>query len=162
MRSGPLIIGFDGAPAAERALRESAALFAPRHALVVVVWEAGRGFEAATLPAKALEPSATLDVRGGFEAEKAAYEAAQRVAERGAALATEAGLSADGLAVADDVTVAETLARVAREFDAPAVVIGDRRHRQLARLALGSTLSGLLRQAPCPVLVCGAGPGDKH
>jgi len=161
MRSGPLIIGYDGAPAAERAVRESAALFAPRRALVVVVWEAGRAFEAATLPVKALEPAATLDVRGGFEAEKAAYEAAQRVAEQGAALAREAGLSADGLAVADEVTVSETLARVAREVDAPALVIGDRRHRQRARLTLGSTLSGLLRQAPCPVLVCGGRSDDN-
>lgn len=161
MRSGPVIIGFDGAPAAERAVREAAALFAPRRALVVVVWEAGRAFEAATLPAKALEPPAMLDMRGGFEAEKAAGEAAQRVAEQGAALAREAGLEADGLAVADEVTVAATLGRVARELEAPALVIGDRRHRELRRLALGSTLSGLLRQAPCPVLVCGAGPGDK-
>jgi nucleotide-binding universal stress UspA family protein len=162
MRSGPVIIGFDGAPAAERAVREAAALFAARRALVVVVWEAGRAFEAATLPVKALEPAAVLDVLGGFEAEKAAYEAAQRVAEQGAALAMEAGLgAADGLAVADEVTVAETLARVAREFDAPALVIGDHRHRELRRLVLGSTLSGLLRQAPCPVLVCGAGTDGK-
>lgn len=161
MRSGPVIIGFDGAPAAERAVREAGALFAPRRALVVVVWEAGRAFEAATLPVKALEPSATLDVRGAFEAEKAAYEAAQRVAEQGAALAREAGLDADGLAVADEATVAETLGRVARELEAPVLVIGDHRHRELRRLALGSTLSGLLRQAPCPVLVCGAGPDDK-
>ena len=161
MRSGPVIIGFDRAPAAERAVREAAALFAPRRALVVVVWEAGRAFEAATLPVKVLELPATLDVRGAFEAEKAAYEAAERVAEQGAALAREAGLEADGLAVADEATVAETLGRVASELEAPALVIGDQRHRDLRRLALGRTLSGLLRQAPCPVLVCGAGPDDN-
>jgi nucleotide-binding universal stress UspA family protein len=62
--------------------------------------------------------------------------------------------------VADEATVAETLGRVARELEASALVIGDHRHREFRRLALGSTLSGLLRQAPCPVLVCGAGPDD--
>jgi nucleotide-binding universal stress UspA family protein len=154
-RSGPVIIGFDGEPPSQRALREAAALFAPRRALVVVVWEAGRAFEAATLPIKALElPPATLDVRTALEAERAACEAAQRMAEVGAALARQAGLQADGLAVADDATVAETLVRLARELDGQAVVLGDHGHRELRRLVLGSTLGGVLRQAPCPVLVC--------
>ena len=35
------------------------------------------------------------------------YEAAKQLAQRGAALATQAGLDAEGLAVADDLTVAE-------------------------------------------------------
>lgn len=45
MSSGPVIIGFDGTPASERVMHEAAALFAPRRALVVVVWEAGRAFD---------------------------------------------------------------------------------------------------------------------
>jgi nucleotide-binding universal stress UspA family protein len=154
-RSGPVIIAFDGSPAAERALREAAALFAPRRALVVVVFEAGRAFEAATLPAKALEPAAMLDVSGGFEAERAALEAAERLAEQGAETARQAGLEAEGLAVAREVTVAETLGRVVGEVDAQAIVVGDQRHPELRRLVLGSTLTGLLRHAPCPVLVSG-------
>jgi nucleotide-binding universal stress UspA family protein len=161
MRTGPVIIGFDGSPASVRAVREAADLFAPRPALVVVVWEAGRAFEAATLPVKALEPPAALDVRTGFEAEHAAYQAAQRLAEQGATLAGQGGLEADGLAVADDVTVAETLVRLARELDGQAVVIGAHGHRELRKLVLGSTLSGVLQRAPCPVLVCGAALGDR-
>jgi len=160
-RSGPVVIAFDGSPAAERAIRQAAALFAPRRGLVVVVFEAGRAFEAATLSAKALEPAAMLDVSGGFEAEKAALETADRLAEQGAETARDAGLEAAGLAVAREAAVADTLARVAHEHDAQAVVLGDHRHPELRKLTLGSTLTGLLRQSPCPVLVCGTPPDEQ-
>jgi nucleotide-binding universal stress UspA family protein len=156
MHTGPVILGFDGTPVSVRAVREAAALLAPRPALAVVVWEAGRTFEAATLPEQALELPATLDIRGAFEGERAAYEDAQRLAEQGAALATEAGLHAEGLAVADEMTVADTLIRLARELDAPAVVVGAQDHHGLKRLVPSRTLDGLLHGAPCPVLVCGA------
>jgi nucleotide-binding universal stress UspA family protein len=162
VHSGPVIIGFNGAPASERAVREAAALFAPRRGIVVVAWEAGRAFEAATLPVKALEmPRSALDVRTAFEAERAAYQAAQRLADHGAALAKAAGMDADGLAVADDVAVAETLIRVVRESDGVVVVVGARDRHERWKLMLGSTLSDLLRQAPCPVLVCGVGDEEK-
>ena len=141
-------------------MHEAGALLAPRAALVVVVWEAGRSFEAATLPVKALElPSARSDVGSAFEAEKAAYEAAQQLAGAGAELARQAGLQAEGLAVAYEVSVAETLVRLARERDGQALVIGTHPHGDLRRRVFGSTLTGVMRQAPCPVLVCGAGPG---
>jgi nucleotide-binding universal stress UspA family protein len=29
-------------------------------------------------------------------------------------------------------------------------------------VVFGSTLSDLLRRSPCPILVCGAEPDDKH
>ena len=161
MHAGPVIIGFDGTPASAGAVREAAALLGPRAALVVVVWEAGRAFELATRPDRGLEePIVTLDLRTAFEAEDAAYEGAQRMAEQGAALASQAGMKAEGLAVADDVTVADTLIRVAREHDAPAVVVGDPQRRRLGKVVHGSTLTGLLSGAPCPVVVCGMTPPE--
>lgn len=161
MRAGPVIIGFDGSPAAGQAIRAAAALFAPKAALVVFVWEAGRGFEAATLPERALEEPAgagASDIGAGLEAERIAAEDAQQLAERGAALAREAGLPAQGRAVTDDATVADTLVRLARETDAQAIVVGLHERHRLTKVVPTRTLTDLLHAAPCPVLVCGA-PG---
>jgi hypothetical protein len=66
MRSGPVVIAFDGSPTALRALRDAAELFAPRAGLVVVVWEAGAAYDFATIPSASLElPPAQLDLRRG-------------------------------------------------------------------------------------------------
>ncbi|HEV7965353.1 MAG TPA: universal stress protein [Actinoplanes sp.] len=154
MHSGPVVIGFDGTPTAERALRESAALLAPRPALVVVVWEAGRAFELLTLPTRALElPPVSVDLRVALEAEKAAYENAERLAEQGAMLASELGYQAEGLAVADEVTVAETLLRVAAERDSQALVLGSHGRRGLTAALLGSTSKDVIDKATRPVVI---------
>jgi nucleotide-binding universal stress UspA family protein len=149
--SGPIVIGFDGSAIAERAVRESGALLAPRPALVVHVWEPGVAFQA---PAAAAGlPAAPIDVRTALEIEQAMAEGAQRQAARGAQLAQEAGFDAEGLAVADEITVAETLVRVARERDAAAIVVGTHGRRGVSRLLLGSTAEGVVRHAACPVVV---------
>jgi nucleotide-binding universal stress UspA family protein len=154
MSSGPVIVGFDGTAQAERALREAATLLAPRAALVVVVWEAGRAFELLTPAALGLDiEPATLDVGVAFEADKAAYESAERLAQQGAMLATELGFKAEGLAVADDMTVADTLVRIATEQDSAALVVGSHGRRGLAGALLGSTSRGVLAKAKCPVVV---------
>jgi nucleotide-binding universal stress UspA family protein len=154
MSSGPVVIGFDGSPAAERALGEAAELLAPRPAIVVVVWEAGRAFDLAMRPSLLLDaPLASLDLRAAFEADQAEYEAAQRLAHHGATLAKESGLDATGLAVADEVTVADTLLRVAEENDAAALVVGRHGHRTLSELLLGSTSRAVVEHAPCPVVI---------
>jgi nucleotide-binding universal stress UspA family protein len=158
MHSGPVVIGFDGTPAAQRALRESASLLAPRPALVVVVWEAGRAFELLTLPSRALEAPVSMDIRAAFEAERAALEAAERMAEQGAALALELGYQAEGMAVADDMAVADTLVRIAKEQDSQALVVGSHGRRGLTAALLGSTSKGVVERAPCPVVVIRSDP----
>jgi nucleotide-binding universal stress UspA family protein len=142
-------------------MRESAALLAPRPALVVVVWEAGRIFELMTLPTLALGPApVSLDIRGAIEAEKAAYEAAERLAEQGAAYASELGYQAVGLAVADEVTVADTLLRVATENDSQALVVGSHGRRGLSAALLGNTSKDVVERAMCPVVVVRAEAGE--
>jgi nucleotide-binding universal stress UspA family protein len=122
--------------------------------VVVVVWEAGRAFDLMELPAVSLDlPPAGLDVRTAFEVDQAMYERAQQMARHGAALAREAGLDAEGLAVADELTVADTLVRVGRDVDAGVLVVGSHGHSSVGELLLGSTSRGVLKHAGRPVLV---------
>jgi nucleotide-binding universal stress UspA family protein len=162
VHSGPVVIGFDGTPPAQRALRESATLLAPRLALVVVVWEAGRAFELLTLPTRALEvPPVSVDVGAAIEADKAAYDMAERLAEQGATLASQLGYQAEGLAVAYDMTVADTLVHVATERDSQALVVGSHGRRGLTAALLGSTSKGVVERAPCPVVVVRSDTGRR-
>jgi nucleotide-binding universal stress UspA family protein len=150
MRTGPIIVGYDGSPASDRAVTEGATLMAPRKVLVVSVWEPGTGFPIAVDP---LLPLAAVDIRAALEVDKALFEAAQRMAQKGANLARDAGLDADALAVADDLTVAETLVSLAKEHDAPAIVVGTHGHWALSELVFGSTARGVIKQSPVPVTV---------
>jgi nucleotide-binding universal stress UspA family protein len=159
-REGPVVIGYDGSPVAERALAEAAGLLAPRRALVVVVWEAGRAYEAASWSAITLDvPVPSVDLRTAMELDQAVYEGAERTAHEGAARARSLGLAAESMVVADDMTVADTLVRVAREQDAPALVIGAHRHGAFSEVLLGSTSRDVVRHAPCPVVVVREQPG---
>jgi nucleotide-binding universal stress UspA family protein len=156
MRSGPIVIGYDGSSAAEHAVREAGELLGGRPALVVVVWKQGLGFELLELPTATIGlPPAQLDIRAAFEIDEAMQERAQLLAQKGAGLAREAGFEADGLAVADDVEVpvSETIVKVAREREARAVVLGAHGHGRTAEVILGSTTRDVVRHAPCPVLV---------
>jgi nucleotide-binding universal stress UspA family protein len=154
VRSGPTIVGYDGSPASERALHEAAALLAPRAALVVVVWEQGVAYEMMEPPATSVGiPPVAVDIRTAAEVDRNLYERAQRLAQHGADLARKAGFASEGIAVADDLTVADTLLRLARERDAQAIVVGVRGHRRLAEMLLGSTSREIVHRAECPVLV---------
>jgi nucleotide-binding universal stress UspA family protein len=155
-----VVIGYDGSESADLALRRAAELLAPRRAVVVVVWEAGEAFEAAMLPTSSLgflpAPScggSPMDFRRTMETDRSMYEHAQQLAERGADIARQVGLDAEGLAVADDVTVADTLIRLATENDSQAVVVGAHGHSALGDLVLGHTSQTVVRHAPCPVIV---------
>jgi nucleotide-binding universal stress UspA family protein len=152
VRKGPVLIGYDGSAAAERALRETAELLSGREAVVVVVWKAALGFELVALPAASVGlPPSPIDVRTALDVDRSLLESASRGAERAAELARELGLDAEPLVVADDpeTPVDETLVRVARERDAQVVAVGAHRHGPI----LGSITRGVVRNASCPALV---------
>lgn len=146
---GTVVFGYDGSPASQRAIEMTAPILAPKRALVVTVWEPGTAYAVLTPTA----PLAPIDFQVAAELEEALYEDAQRTAEHGAAAARALGLEADGLAVVDTITVANTLARLAREHDASAIVVGSKGHSRVRELLLGSTTRGVIHDAPCPVCV---------
>jgi nucleotide-binding universal stress UspA family protein len=155
-RSGPIVIGYDGSPAAEHAVREAGELLGGRPALVVSVTKVGLGFELVELPTASIGlPPAPIDVRTAMEIDKEMQERAQRLAQKGAGLAKEAGFDAEGLAVAEEVDtpVAEAIVRVARERDAQAIVVGAHGHGRLGEVILGSTSRDVVRHSGCPVVV---------
>ena len=157
MRSGPLLIGYDVTRTSEHALREAAGLLGARPALVVVVWKAGLAFELIELPTSSVGlPPAPLDIRAALETDRRLYEGAQRSARHAAALARSLGLETDALVVAEDpeLTVAETLLRIAGERGARAIVVGAHPHGGL----LGNTTRAVVREARIPVIVARA-PG---
>jgi nucleotide-binding universal stress UspA family protein len=153
MPSTPIVIGFDGSPASQKAVREAAALLPSHPALVVVVWEEGAAYEMGLTSDVTGYAPAPVDIRTSEEIDEAMYEGAKRTAHQGAAMAREAGFEAEGLAVADELTVAETLVRVAEEREAGAIVIGMPGRSRLGDRLLGSASHGVLHRAHCPVVV---------
>jgi nucleotide-binding universal stress UspA family protein len=154
VRQGPVLIAYDGRPASERALREAAALLAGpgRSALVVVVIKPELAFDLIVLPASRLNlPPAPIDIRTALEVEQEMYDNAQAAAQRAAGLLGSLGLEAEGVVVSEDpeITVAETVVRVARERDAQVVVVGAHLHGG----RLGGTSRAVVKEAPCPALV---------
>jgi nucleotide-binding universal stress UspA family protein len=150
---GPVVVAYDGSPAAELALIEAAELLAPRKAVVVTVWKQGIGLRAIDPPEYL--PPAELDVRMAGDFDGAMVERAQRLAEHGAALAREAGFDAAPLAVAEDVDVpvSDTVVDVAKRRRAAAIAVGSHRHGG----AIGAISRDVIRHACCPVLVRGPG-----
>ncbi|HYL52584.1 MAG TPA: universal stress protein [Acidimicrobiia bacterium] len=149
MGTGPIIIGYDGSPSSKRAIDEAGALLSRHRVLVAVVWEAGLGSALVDVPEI---PPAPIDVRAALEIDKTLYDRARRLAQQGAQLAEKAGLEAEPLVVADVVTVAETLVRLAKERDAQAIAIGTD-GIGLTDVLLGGTTRGVIQHASCPVVV---------
>jgi nucleotide-binding universal stress UspA family protein len=152
--AAPILIAYDGSDAARRAISETAELFGSRSVLVATVWEEGLAYSAAAMPTAGLE---LQPVPADFgEAQKIGEELqarARRIAEGGAELARSAGLQAEAFAVAGDFQVADAIVELARERRVAAIVIGSRGLTGLRARLEGSTSSGVLKRASCPVVV---------
>lgn len=151
----PIAIAYDGSPAAAEAMRQAGALFAPRAALVLTVWEPGLG-ELMLLPDPTgigttmmpYDPAVARQIDHDIEDE------AHAIVRNGAQLARSVGLQPHELLVRDETAeVAEAVVQGAREHGAAAIVIGSTRLGSFRARLLGSTASGVLRNAHCPVLV---------
>jgi nucleotide-binding universal stress UspA family protein len=149
----PVLVAFDGSPESQAAVRAAASLFGSRPLVVMSVWEPGL--------ALALNPP--LDSLSGIaypipdpetiaSVDRTQHEHAAAAAGAGVQIAAGLGAAAEPLAVAEEVDVAETIAREAVRRDAAAVVVGSRGLGRVKAL-LGSTSNGLLRRSRRPVVV---------
>jgi nucleotide-binding universal stress UspA family protein len=154
--AGPILIAYDGSPSSDHAIGEAGGLLAGRRALVVVVYKQGVGFELMDVPiVTGGLPPPQLDVRAAIEVDEELAERSQKLAQKGAELARDAGFEPETLAVADEVdtSVAETIVSVATDRSVDAIVIGAHGHSRLSEVVLGSTSRDVIRRAPCPVVI---------
>lgn len=152
--STPILIAYDGSPAAREAVEQAGALFAPRQATILTVWEPGlsefmlvpdaTGMGTTMLP---YDPSVVREV------DRAGEDHAKDIAHDGQALAQKAGLQAEALVVRDITNAAEAIVEAANERHAEAIVIGSRGLKGLRSKLLGSTSGEVLRKAGRPVVV---------
>jgi nucleotide-binding universal stress UspA family protein len=160
--SAPILIAYDGSPAAREAVEQAGALFAPRKATIVTVWEPG-------LSEFMLVPDATgmgstmlpYDPAVVREVDRAGEDHARDIAHDGASLAQKVGLQAEAIVVRDITDTAAAIVAAARERDVGAIVIGSRGLKGLRSKLLGSTSGGVLRKAGRPVVVV-RHPDDYH
>jgi nucleotide-binding universal stress UspA family protein len=131
-----IVVGFDGSPAAKRALDRAAEL-------------AGDGGRVVLLGATTrLESTGVVDEP---ILESPSPEERDAVLERGAAALRERGTEPE--VVRADGQPAEALIQAARDAGADMIVVGSTGSDYAARAILGSTAERVVRQAPCDVLV---------
>ena len=138
--SGPVLLAYDGSDHAKNAVARAGELLAERSALALNVWQSWVMKVPLYLPGMVRE----------FD-EIAAELSAQSAAE-GVALAGKAGFEATPLTVSAVRSAWHAVLDAANEHEARVVVVGSRSASGPAAI-LGSTATGVVHHARCPVLV---------
>jgi nucleotide-binding universal stress UspA family protein len=150
-----IVIAYDGSDLAQEAVRRAAELFPGSPAVVVTVWEPGlaavttmsAGFDMTGPFPGRFDPALVMDV------DRAVEERAAVIAEAGASLGRSLGLEAEAHAIADELKVGETVADLADQRSAAAIVVGSRGISGLRSHLLGSTSRDILARTGRPVVV---------
>jgi nucleotide-binding universal stress UspA family protein len=149
----PVLVAYDASAESQAALREAVALFGHRPLIVVSVWEPGLAAMTMAPPPGEVGMGYMPDPTDVAAVDRAQSNHATSAAEAGAGVARGLGATVEALAVPDSVDVAETLASIADERDAAAMVVGSRRLGGIKARLLGSTSRKLLAHTRRPVLV---------
>jgi nucleotide-binding universal stress UspA family protein len=158
----PVLVAYDGSAAARQAVIEAAKLLRSWRAVVVTVWEPGLAYDTASLPPDGMMMAPMIEPGTALEVDRAVHEHAERVAREGAELARSHGLDAEPVAVPDEGDIPQTIVRLARARGAAAIVAGSRGLGGLRARLEGSTSKGLVKHAPCPVVVVHEAPEGEH
>ena len=150
---GPVLVAYDGSPAAHRAVADAAELLRPLRTLVVTAWEPGLAYVSMALRPDGMTPEPMVDPLVAEDVDRELRLHAERVAGEGSELARSLGLDSEALAVPDSGDVARTILEVAGEHEARVIVVGSRGLGGLRAALEGSTSRGILKHASCPVLV---------
>lgn len=149
----PILFAYDGSAAAAHAIRTAGELLGGEGpAVVATAWQPVGGTWADSPIGTALR---SIQPAAG-DVDRAAAAQAQATAERGAALAAEAGFAPDAVAIRADGPVDGALARLASERGARVAVVGSRGQSAIRSALLGTVSSGLIGRLDLPVLVVGA------
>ncbi len=143
MAYSAIVVGTDGSATAERAVRDAAELAAGAGARLVVV--AAHASEPAPGPGPA---GPTAETSSGQDQRTQAEDAA----ERGRALAVEAGAS-DAVGRAEEGVASDVLLDAARMVGADLIVVGSQGMTGDARFTIGSVAGTVSHHAPCDVLI---------
>ena len=151
----PIVIAFDGSPAAVEAVERAAGLLGEeRDAVILTVWEPGLLTAAvAPIPGGLGAPVPPPDIEQVQELDRNEEQHADRIAGEGVSIARAHGLQATAVVSRDESSVAQTILRIADEHDAAAIVIGSRRHSAIASVLLGSTTEAVLHRTSRPLIV---------
>lgn len=142
----PILICYDRSAGAKRAIEAAAELCPGRRAIVLHVWSP------ATIVAAPYNPITPPPVPVYNDSE--VREAATRVAEEGAELASAGGLVAQcEIAEAASAGIWHAILEVAHEQDAALIVLGSRGISAFESLLLGSVSHGVAQHAHRPVLI---------
>jgi nucleotide-binding universal stress UspA family protein len=148
--AGPVLIGYDGSPAADCALRFAAEHFRDRRAVVACVW---RSPVRRSMDAQLLRCLPAVTVHEFVTDYDAAYaEAAQRTAQEGSDTASALGMPAEAHPIESGATPWRPLLELARAEHATIIVAGAARDNLLGA-AIGSVSSGLVHHAATGILI---------
>jgi nucleotide-binding universal stress UspA family protein len=145
-----ILIAYDGSDQARGAVRATGRLLPASEAVVATAYETAPGLRKALLAGAIIDDAVQRSIT---ELERETVASARATAEEGAALATEAGLRAQGVAVVTPGGIWPELLAVAQERDCELIVCGTRGRGGLGRALLGSTSTSLVYHADRSVLV---------
>jgi nucleotide-binding universal stress UspA family protein len=138
-----ILICYDGSADAKEAIARGAAVSRGQRATVLTVWQP---FD-----------SAAVGLSGGVEdmreSDEASRQHAERQAEEGARLASEAGFDASPLTVDRRSTIADAILDQAASLEATAILIGSRGLTGVKSLLLGSVSHAVIQHADRMVIV---------
>ncbi len=145
MTYGTIVVGTDGSPTAELAVAQAAALAATDESRLVVV----TAYRPGESPTREVDPDRLPEDLRFVLADRVQ---AEELAERGRALAREAGVPTTVVRALPG-EAAEVLLEAAEEFEADLIVVGSRGLGTPAHVILGSVAASVSHHAPCDVLV---------